>query len=93
MSLNKTFQLPSKNPYWLLLHNGSLERRWSSELTAPNNMYLGFGRMAVGHFRSACEITLRRGGDWGEKEEEREESPLQLCRSLQPRRLGISITP
>lgn len=46
------------------------ERRWSLELTTPNNMLLGFGRMAVGHFRSACEITLRRGREWGEKEEE-----------------------
>lgn len=51
---------------WRPLCSG--ERR-CLEPTAPNNMELGFGRMAVGHFRSACEITLRRGRE-GEREEE-----------------------
>lgn len=71
------------------------ERRWSLELTAPNNMELGFGRMAVGHFRSACEITLRRKRERERRTRsraaEREES--RLSTPLQPRRLGISITP
>lgn len=75
---------------WRPLCSG--ERRWSLEPTAPNNMELGFGRMAVGHFRSACEITLRRGRERERRKRaaEREESP-HVASTTPPRDLHYTV--
>ena len=100
MSLNKTFQLLSKNPYWPLLHNGIRSARergdgaqsWQHQTTC--NWDLG------GWLWATLEVPVKLLSGEEESEgrkkrraAEREESQLQRGTPLQPRRLGISITP